>query len=183
MGIFKFFKNTTKTVYPKKYLNYSTKGFFEIRPLYDLKDNLTYMHCHILYEDNYVLVQAKKDKGVIYKYVIIKDLDAYKSINLTNEKLVSFNLGKEFKYGFVVEELGKLPMVEIHILSDMNEENIKYTLKMPVPNKDLYKVALVYDDTYHILVQFSYLPTFGPLYNEFKIAMYKDINAHDKENY
>lgn len=178
-----FFKKNTKTVYPKKYLEIPTKGFYEIRPLYDLKDNLTYMHAHILYENESVVIQAKKDKNVIYKYTVIYNLEKYKNLNLTDEMLVSLNLGREFNYGFIIEELGKLPTVEVIILANMTLENIKYSMSFPTPNKNLYKAGLVYDSEYNILVQFSYLPTFGPLYSEFKIAMFKDINAHDKENY
>lgn len=183
MSFLSLFKKTQKVVYPKKYLGVKAINHFEIRPLYDLKDNLLYMHAHILYEDSNVYIMAKKDKNVIYKYSVIKDLEKFKSLNLTNEMLVSLNLGREFKYGFVIEELGVLPMVEIVILENITDETIKYALSQPIPNKKLYKVGFVYDSEYHLLVQMSYLPEFGPLYSEFKIAIFKDIGAHDKENY
>lgn len=183
MSFLSLFKKTTKTVYPKKYLGVKVIDQYEIRPLYDLKDNLVYMHAHILYEDDNVYIMAKKDKNVIYKYSVVKDLDKFKALNMTNEMLVSINLGREFKYGFTIEELGVLPMVEIVIFENITDETIKYCINQPIPNKKLYKVCFVYDAEYHLLVQMSLIPEFGPLYSEFKIAIYKDIGAHDKENY
>lgn len=164
--------------YPKKYLGYKRYEFYEIRPLFDMKDNLTFQFANVLYEDEACLIMAKKSMDVIYKYIIIYDLEKYKSLHLTNELLVSYNLGRKFQYGFMIEDLGHLKTVEVIILANMDEQSIRYAIINTTADKMLYKMGLVYDKDWNILVQFLLNKTSS----EFKKAIYKDIGAKDVED-
>lgn len=168
--------------YPKKYLGYKRYDYFEIRPLFDLKDKLKFEFGNILYEDDVCYVVAKRRKDIIYKYVVIYNLDKYKSLRLTNELLVSYNLGKKFENGFRIEDLGVLPMVEVIILDEMNEANIRYAIINTTSDKKLFKMGLVYDSEYALLIQFLMNKEYGGMSKEFKQAIYHDIGAKDVED-
>ncbi len=185
MSIFSKFKKLlpSKVVYPKKYFNFPVVTNFDIRPLYDMKDNLRYMHCEEVYNDDKVIVLCKEDKKVMYKYVIVYDYDHFMKLKLTNEIIVAKNLGREFERGLRIEHLGKIPCVEVIVFAQMTEQTVKHSIKYPTQTKELYQMALVYNEEHHILVQFQYAPTYGIMYSNFKQAIYHDINAMDKENY
>ncbi|MGM9972252.1 MAG: hypothetical protein ACI35W_07570 [Anaeroplasmataceae bacterium] len=184
MGFFKsLFKSSVKYVYPKKYYNFPVVLDYEIRPLYDMKDNLSYMHAELLFESDEYFVMFKEYQGVMYKYVIINDFDEYKKSHITDELIVANNLGRKFKYGLNIQNIGRIPTVEIYIIATMSEEIVRYSITYPKQDKDKFQMVLVYDEENKRLLQFQYTRKSGPLYNEFNIAMYKDINAHDKENY
>lgn len=168
--------------YPKKYLGYKRYEFYEIRPFFDLKKALEYQHASLLFETNECYIMAKKNKDVIYKYIIINDLKKYKDMHLTDELLVSYNLGRQFEYGFKIEELGHLDTVEVYLFSNITEENIKFSIINTVSEKKLFKIGLCYDELNHILVQFMMHKQFGGLSREFKIAIYHDIGAKDVED-
>ncbi len=168
--------------YPKKYFGFKRYEFYEIRPLFDLKDNLVFMHCNLLFENDACYIMAKKSKDIIYKYNIIFDLDKYKSLYLTDEMLVSMNLGKKFEHGFVVEELGKVKTVEVFIMAQMTEATVKYAIINTKSDKDLYKVGLCYDSEWSILIQFLMVKEIGGMFKEFKTAVYHDIGAKDVED-
>lgn len=185
MGLFEEISRETKKrrkKYPKKYLGFKRYEYFEIRPLFDLKNNLLYQHANLLFEEDFCYVMAKKRKEVIYKYIIINDLDKYKALNLTDELLVSYNLGRKFEYGFKIEELGKLKTVEVYILAAMDERTIKYSILNTSAEKELYKMGLCYDEENTILVQFMMNKEYGGLSKEFKVAVYHDIGAKDVED-
>lgn len=168
--------------YPKKYEGFKRYMFFEIRPLFDLKKNLEYQFANVLYDEDVCLVLAKKHKGVIYKYTIIHDLAAYKRLNLTNELLVSYNLGKDFEHDFKIEELGRLPMVDLIICDNHELSSIKYSIINTKYENDVYRVGLCYDDEYHILLQFMQSKEIGEMYANFKWAIYHDIGAKDVDD-
>lgn len=168
--------------YPKKYFGYKRYEFFEIRPLFDMKNNLLYHHANVLYEDEVCLVMAKKSQDVIYKYIIIYDLNAYKNLHLTNELLVSYNLGKKFEYGFMIEDLGVLKMIEIPILAEMTEANIRYAIINTAIDGKTFRTSLVFDKDWNILVQFLMNKESGEMYKCFKKAVYQDLGAKDVED-
>ncbi len=179
----KLFKVKYKYVYPKKYFNFKVIEDYEIRPLYDLKDNLIYMHAYVLYEDDNYIVFFKESNNVMYKYVIIYNYDSYRKQHLSDELIVAANLGRQFDYGLKLEHIGKINTVEVYIFAQLNEDTIKYSIAYPKQEKDKYQMGLVYDNENHRLLQFQYTRTSGALYGEFKSAIYKDINAKDKEDY
>lgn len=182
MNIFKFlFRKKNKP--PKKVNGFSIVEYYEIRPIHDMIDNLKYMHCEIIYEDIDVTILAKEYKDIMYKYVIVNNFNNYLTKYISNELLVSYNLGREFKYKLIIEHLGKIPMIEIVIFKEQTPDTVKYCFKNPIQNNKLYQMYLTYDNEYIKLNQFKYGPTYGSLYKNFKIAMYHDINAIDRENY
>ena len=168
--------------YPKKYEGFKRYKFYEIRPLEDTKLNLTYQFANVLYDDEVCLIMAKKYKGLIFKYTVIHDLNKYKQLNLTNELIASYNLGKEFEHDFKIEELGKIPMVDI-IICDNNElSSIKYSIINTVYERDHYKVGLCYDANFNILLQFMRTKENVEMYNNFKWAVYHDLGAKDVDD-
>ena len=184
MGLFtKFLNKNSKYVYPKKYFGFKVIEDFDIRPLYDLKDNLIYMHAELLYEEDDYLVFFKEYNKVMYKYTIVNDYESYITNKLSDELIVARNLGRKFNYGLNLQNIGNIPTVDIIIFAQNTLDTIKYCLKYPKQTNDLYQIGLVYDSEYHRLLKFQYNRTYGPLFSEFKIAIYKDINAHDKEDY
>ena len=168
--------------YPKKYEGFKRYKFFEIRPLFDLKKNLEYQFANVLYDEDCCLILAKKLKGHIYKYTVIHDLSKYKQLNLTNELLVSYNLGKEFEHDFKIEELGRLPMIDIIICDNHEASSIKYSIINTKIEGDTYRVGLCYDPDFNILLQFMQTKEIGEQYINFKWAVYHDIGAKDVDD-
>ncbi len=168
--------------YPKKYEGFKRYKYFEIRPLTEIKQVLEFQFANVLYDTEVCLVMAKKYKDKIYKYTIIYDLNKYKALHLTNEMLVSINLGKDFEHEFKLEELGRKPMIDVIICANMEASSVKYSIINTKYENDIYSVGLCYDVDFHILNQFMQSKELADMYNWFKWAMYHDIGAKDVDD-
>lgn len=169
--------------YPKKYAGFKRYKFYEIRPLSDILKALEYQFANVLYNTDVCLIMAKKYKGNMYKYTVIYDLEKYKALRITDELLVSYNLGREFEHEFKLEELGKIPTIDVVICDNTMEDSVKYSiLNTKYEAGKYYRVGLCYDVTYHILLQFMQSKEIGEMYSNFKWAVYHDIGAKDVED-
>ncbi len=169
--------------YPKKYEGFKRYKFYEIKPLSDILKILEYQFANVLYNTEVCLVMAKKYKGYMYKYTIIHDLSKYRALRLTDEMLVSYNLGREFEHDFKLEELGKIPTIDVIICDNVEADSIKYSiLNTTFEAKKYYRVGLCYDINYHILLQFMQSKEMIDMYSNFKWAIYHDIGAKDVED-
>lgn len=171
-------------LFKKKKVEKRTDGVvfhYDIRPWVDLKYNLIYAHAVILFEDDKILVMARKYKKNLIKYVIVLDFEHYKTVDVSNERLIELNKGKEFEYGFSIEDLNIEKHVLVTIFKENNEETKAYCIEHTKTTKTSYEAFLVFDESCCRLYLYNKLRNFGPLFEEYQNAMYMDIKAIDPE--
>ncbi len=154
---------------------------YDIKPYINLKYNMIFSHDSCIYDDEKVVVMARRIKKVLLKFVLVSDYDHYRKLDLSNEKLIELNKDKEFEYGFKIEDINSEFLVQVTIFEQKNEETKKYSIEMSKATKTEYLSYLVYDEETVVLNMYKRLRNYGPLFNEYQTAMFYDVGAKDPE--
>lgn len=172
-----FFKKKNKNEEPKRV----RVGFYDAKPISQLYDDLAYARYVCLLNTDAFRVFAKGRKGCLSKVIIVKNYDAFKDFDYSNENLRDLNMATDFEGEFSLEEFNNERMIEIIIFQENNETTIAYAKKNFIVEKNHFRQILLYENKDKVLEFHRIMPDYYKLYADFATVIFLDLAAKDPE--